>query len=235
MTKDADFKRVVRARMAKTGESYTTALNQLRGSAGTVLHVTYGDSAAGTPRDIVMSDVVIAWGDVLHDGPMPAVPKGELRRIRARHLATLGGATEREVLAGLTGRDRTLRRHRDSYLLWFEADLYDQLQLIQILATLHDDKVDPEQIRLICIGEYPGIGHFGGLGELTADQLAGLRDLSTQLSPAAIELAGRAWTPFGHRARICIGRSSARSPVSCVFWARRSTGSVASFLLPVMA
>ncbi|HEU0238857.1 MAG TPA: DUF1835 domain-containing protein [Micromonosporaceae bacterium] len=194
MTKDADFKRVVRTRMAKTGESYTTALNQLRGTTKDVLHVTNGESAAQTLRASGISDVVLAWRDALHVGPVPAVSAVQLRRIRARQLAKLGDAPQAEVLTGLIERDRTLRRHRGAFQLWFEADLYDQLQVIQILAMLRDNNVDPERIMLICIGEYPGIGHFGGLGELTADQLFGLRDSSVQLSVAAIELACLAWT-----------------------------------------
>ena len=157
MTKDADFKHVVRTRMAKTGESYTTALTQLSGTTSDVLHVTNGDSAAGTLRAGGIDGVVLAWRDVLHTGPVPAVPSGELRRIRARHLGTLDGATERKVLAGLVKRDGTVRRHSGAYQLWFEADLYDQLQLIQILTMLREQQVDPERISLICIGEYPGI------------------------------------------------------------------------------
>jgi hypothetical protein len=137
--------------------------------------------------------VVLPWRDVLHTGPVPAVPAAQLRRIRARYLASLGVTGEPEALVSLTERDRTLHRHRGSYLLWFEADLYDQLQLIQILTMLHGYAVDPQRITLICIGEYPGIGHFGGLGELSADDLAGLRDIGAPLSPAASELARRAW------------------------------------------
>ena len=69
-------------------------------------------------------------------------------------------------------RDRTLAANRDGeYVLWFEADLYDQLQIIQILDRLADLDVPAERITLICIGEHPGIARFGGLGELTAEQL----------------------------------------------------------------
>src|SRR5262245_7299409 len=192
MTKDAGFKRVVRARIAKTGESYTTALAQLSGATNGVLHVTNGDSAAGTLRSGGIADFVLAWRDVLHTGPVPDVPAGELRRIRARHLAMLNRTTERKVLAGLAKRDRTLMQHGGTYQLWFEADLYDQLQLIQILAMLRDDDVDADRINLICIGEYPGIGHFGGFGELSEDQLAGLRDSSPPLLETTLGRAIRA-------------------------------------------
>jgi hypothetical protein len=55
-------------------------------------------------------------------------------------------------------RDRTLAANRDGeYVLWFEADLYDQLQIIQILARLADLGVPAQHITLICIGEHPGI------------------------------------------------------------------------------
>ena len=82
-------------------------------------------------------------------------------------------------------------------MLWFEADLYDQLQLIQIVATLHELKVPASRITLICIGEYPGIAHFGGLGELKADQLRRLPAMAaTPLTTTALEHATRAWTLF---------------------------------------
>jgi hypothetical protein len=43
------------------------------------------------------------------------------------------------------------------YVLWFEADLYDQLQIAEILARLADLGVPAERITLICIGEHAGI------------------------------------------------------------------------------
>jgi hypothetical protein len=82
-------------------------------------------------------------------------------------------------------------------VLWFEADLYDQLQLIQIVAKLHELKVPASRITLICIGEYPGIAHFGGLGELKADQLSRLPAMAAMpLTTTALEHATRAWTLF---------------------------------------
>jgi hypothetical protein len=52
MTRDAGFKRRVRARMAKTGEAYSAARTHLDESgAPGVLNVTNGDSVAGTLRE----------------------------------------------------------------------------------------------------------------------------------------------------------------------------------------
>jgi len=83
-------------------------------------------------------------------------------------------------------------------VLWFEADLYDQLQLAQILATLGELAVPPSRVTLVCVGEYPGVAHFGGLGELDPEQLRGLlTTAATPLGQAAAELAARAWAALG--------------------------------------
>jgi hypothetical protein len=155
------------------------------------LHVTNGDATdvAGTG----LAERVLVWFDVLHEGPVPDVPPDELRRIRA------GFLDGPEALRRFEERDAVLDGARDGrYVLWFEADLYDQLQLAQILSRLALLSVPAERITLICIGEYPGIAHFGGLGELTAGQLRELPSTKAcaPLSPAALDLAGRAWAAF---------------------------------------
>jgi hypothetical protein len=138
----------------------------------------------------------VVWRDVLHEGPVPDVGDEELRDVRARFL---GGGDEAAVAAArraLEERDAALAGGRDGdYVLWFEADLYDQLQLAQILARLAELRVAPERISLICIGEYLGIAHFGGLGELGPEQLAGLPATAlVTLTEEALALATKAWT-----------------------------------------
>ncbi|MEV1005618.1 hypothetical protein [Nonomuraea sp. NPDC050202] len=96
-------------------------------------------------------------------------------------------------------RDAALEANRDGeYVLWFEADLYDQLQITQILARLAEYEVPAEHIMLICIGEHPGIARFGGLGELRPEQLRELpaTKACARLTPAALDLATRAWAAF---------------------------------------
>ncbi|HEX5899436.1 MAG TPA: DUF1835 domain-containing protein [Solirubrobacteraceae bacterium] len=188
MTKQADFKRRVRERMAKTGESYTAARGQLLAQAGTAtLHVTNGDSTALSLRQTSPVERVVAWRDVLHEGPVPDLGEAELRGVRASFLGTRVGELEERDAALATGRD-------GEYVLWFEADLYDQLQIAQILARLAALRVPAERITLICIGEYLGIARFGGLGELRPDQLEELpAAAAVTLTDEALDLATRAW------------------------------------------
>jgi hypothetical protein len=209
MTRQADFKRRVRARMAKTGESYATARHNLLADQpdtaaapadermAAALHVSNGDATdlPGTG----LARRVLYWRDVLHEGPVPAVGPEELRKVRAAFLAQENADDRAEGASMFLDRDRTLAASRDGhYVLWFEADLYDQLQIIQILDRLAGLGVPAGRITLICIGEHPGIARFGGLGELTAEQLRELpaTKARAQLSPAAVQLAARAWAAF---------------------------------------
>jgi hypothetical protein len=183
MTRNADFKRRVRTRMARTGESYAAARARLlagrrepeRERLAGALHVTNGDSAVNGLRGTGLAERILPWRDVLHEGPVPAVPADELRRVRAEFLASEEAGEAAAIRRWLEERDATLAENRDGeYVLWFEADLYDQLQLAQILAELAALGVPPARTTLICVGEHLGIAHFVGLGELRSEQLEGL-------------------------------------------------------------
>ena len=210
MTKQAGFKRRVRARMAKTGESYATARSMLLAEhPGTTpddspldwmpeaLHISNGDATdiPGTG----LARRVVYWRDVLHEGPVPEVPSAELRRIRVDYLTGYQGVERAETMRLFTERDQAVAAsHGGEYVLWFEADLYDQLQIAEVLARLAGLGVPAERVTLICIGEHAGIARFGGLGELTAGQLRELphTNACARLTPAALELATRAWSAF---------------------------------------
>lgn len=142
-----------------------------------------------------LMDHVLPWRDVLHEGPVPDVGDEELRRVRAAFLAG-EDADDIGTVAEFARRDAALADNAAAggYVLWFEADLYDQLQVVQILARLGALGVEPGAITLICIGEHPGIAHFGGLGELNAAQLARLPDRAgAKLTDVALARGARAW------------------------------------------
>jgi uncharacterized protein DUF1835 len=192
----ADLERRVRERRARTGESYAAARVHVLADRPELpaLHVTNGDATVPALRATGLAPLIMTWRDVLHEGPVPDVPDDELRRIRAAFLAG-ENADDVGTAEEFARRDRMLEEHRDGeYVLWFEADLYDQLQLVQILAKLRELEVPPSRITLICIGEYLGVAHFGGLGQLSSEQLGRLPAIAaTTLTSANLDHAARAW------------------------------------------
>jgi hypothetical protein len=208
--------------MVKTGESYAAARAQLpaagdrpaRDRLAGALHVTNGDITVDLLRRAGLAGDALAWADVLHEGPVPGgLGLSELRRVRAGFIAAADGLDPAAVRRRFEERDRALAANRDGeYMLWFEADLYDQLQIAQILGDLGDLGVAPARVTLVCIGEYPGIAHFGGLGQLEPGQFPGLLDAATPLTAEALELGAAAWAALrapdpGGLGRIAASRS----------------------------
>src|SRR5512133_4015627 len=119
------------------GGAYLARRGRETSSSPTLLHVTNGESAGNTLRQTALGGAVLPWQDVLHEGPVPALPRRVLLRTRARFLADCGWGRQQALLSSLERRDRQLLEAlRDGLqvVLWFEHDLYDQLQLLDVRA-----------------------------------------------------------------------------------------------------
>jgi hypothetical protein len=103
-----------------------------------LLHITNGDCAVAVISQVVQGGI-LPWRDVLHEGPVRAgLSLEELSAERARFIADAGWGEFTAVLKNFRERDAAFRRagEHDEIVLWFEHDLYDQLQLIQVLDGL---------------------------------------------------------------------------------------------------
>ncbi len=152
----------------------------------TLLHVTNGESAGNTLRQTALGGAVLSWQDVLHEGPVPDVPPAELRAVRARFLSECGWGAERSLLESFERRDRLFEQALEGgtdVVLWFEHDLYDQLQLLQALVLAGDSRLELIQAD-------------ADLGPLPPD---GLEALWPQRRPVTLHtraLASEAWEAF---------------------------------------
>jgi Domain of unknown function (DUF1835) len=177
-----------------------------------LLHITNGDSAGSTLRQTGLGGAVLPWRDALHEGPVPALPRQELLQTRAGFLADCGWGRRQVLLSSLEQRDQQLLaalRDDLEVVLWFEHDLYDQLQLLDVLALAHTEETAPE---LIVIGSFPGKPSFTGLGELTARELETLWPSRRRAAPAALQAATSAWAAV-----------QAPEPTALAAWATHET------------
>jgi hypothetical protein len=160
-----------------------------------MLHVTNGDSAANSLRASGVPGAILAWQDVLHDGPVPAgLTLDELRPVRARFIADQGWGAYDAVLADFAQRDATLvaANAEDEIVLWFEHDLYDQLQVLQLLDWFAEHPPQAK-LSLLCIGGHPEVANFSGL---TPEQLAALFPLRHEVTDAELALGHAAWAAY---------------------------------------
>jgi hypothetical protein len=163
----------------------------VEGPVTDTLHVTNGDAAVQQLRAAGIPGDFLPWRDVLHEGPVPAMPTpAELRQVRALFLAQRGWAPFTQVFRDLADRDQVLVRSgdRSEVVLWFEHDLYDQLQLLDVLARLAAMPRHPPTVMLVCEEEYLGLADPARLHELWT--------IRSAVTPAQYGLAVRAWEAF---------------------------------------
>ncbi|HET7815242.1 MAG TPA: DUF1835 domain-containing protein [Candidatus Baltobacteraceae bacterium] len=155
------------------------------------LHITNGDSVLYTWKKSGLLGTHLAWKDVLHEGPVPGtLPLANLSRVRADYLASRGYGNAIRIHRDFEKRDALIDEAGsfDEIVLWFEHDLYDQLQLLQILHVLRERNLGAGRVELIHSEQY--------LGMLSPDELIALYPKRKFLTDATARAAARAWQAF---------------------------------------
>ncbi len=164
--------------------------------AAGIVHVVNGDSVEHSLARTHLPGRVVVWRDVLHEGDVPPGDPAAVMQARAAFLAEEGYGSRERIHAGLARADAALVAALDDgceTVLWFEHDLHDQLQLIQILSRIAGH---PQRgaARLITLDRFPGRPGFKGLGELSAGELETLWPARAVIPQEAYDTAARAFT-----------------------------------------
>jgi uncharacterized protein DUF1835 len=156
------------------------------------LNITNGDSAAGTLSEAGIPGKIIAWRDVLHEGRVDSSLSLEaLSRERAKFISERGWDDFAHVSGDFAERDRMIQHldYFDEVTLWFEDDLYDQLQLIQLLDFFARGTSSNKRVSLIVVDGY--------IPPLSAEKLRELDAARATVTDAQLELGRKAWSAFG--------------------------------------
>lgn len=163
------------------------------------LHITNGDGAANLIKESqkIKGDV-LPWRDPMHHGPFPVSNDLDIiSETRSRYLSGPGIAYE-ENKRGFQLRDDHLRAapQYDEIILWFEHDLLDQLQILQLLDWFSGIDLQHTKLMMICIGEFPDFKNFRGLGQLNLKQIESLLDKRQTVTQEQLNLAKIGWEIF---------------------------------------
>lgn len=156
-----------------------------------ILHITNGDSAVNIMKEAGIKGDFLPWRDVLHVGPVPeGLSLKALSQVRADFIKEKAWGDAEAIQQSFDARLEVMNRLQryDKIILWFEHDLYDQLQLIEILAYIKDESLSLENISLICTENY--------LGMVTPEEMKGLYAYESSVTQAQIDLASKSWAAF---------------------------------------
>lgn len=158
------------------------------------LNITNGDVAVGKMTEAGIDGKIIAWRDVLHEGPVDSsLSLEELSKQRARFISGNSWDDFEHVSGDFAERDRMIRHldYFDEVVLWFEDDLYDQLQLIQLLDFFSRDPARKKKLSVIVVDGY--------LPPLSHAELKRLEANRPGVTAEQLSLAQRAWKAFGSK------------------------------------
>jgi Domain of unknown function (DUF1835) len=150
------------------------------------LILTNGDSAAELLRQAGRVATIVPWRDVLHEGPIAAETLEAISAERVSYLARRFRIDPKEIEEEFAERNALMRMHSDfeNIELWFEHDLYDQLQLIQILAFFAEVK-RTDGLALVQADNF--------LGAQRPDTILRFAEQARPITQADIDLAAGVW------------------------------------------
>ena len=156
------------------------------------LNITNGDIAAGTLGEAGIVGKILPWRDVLHEGPVDSsLSLAALSKQRARFIAERGWRSVKQASSEFAERDRAIQKldDVDEVVLWFEDDLYDQIQLIQLLDFFARTPAKGKKVSMVVVDGY--------IPPLSATKIRELDAARPTVTPAQFGLAKRAWKAFG--------------------------------------
>jgi hypothetical protein len=155
------------------------------------LHITNGDGALYLLKKAGILGTHVAWRDALNEGPVPeGLSLEETSAVRATYLSLRAYANPIRLIHDFQRRDAQLRLAGDfqEVVLWFEHDLYDQLQLLQVLTALDELELEPGRIAVVQTDHY--------LASMTVDELLLLMPKRRTATAAIFKSARRSWQRF---------------------------------------
>src|ERR1044072_7084581 len=119
-----------------------------------MLHIHNGDSTANKMKEAAFPGEHFAFREALATGPTPrGVSRDEWLAGRANYLAEGVGLNVEAVKKDLSRMDEALRdvSGHDEVIMWFEHDLFCQINLIYLLDHFSNQDLCNAKLSLICI------------------------------------------------------------------------------------
>ena len=156
-----------------------------------VLNIVNGDVTVEIIKKSHINGDFLPWRDFLHEGPVPQnVFIDKLSKIRAFFIHQEGFGSLEKIEKEFQERDEILKNYHkyQKIILWFEHDLYDQLQILQILSWFKSNNIENIPLSLICTNTY--------LGECSPNEITQLLGYEETITKEHLQLAQKAWFAF---------------------------------------
>lgn len=159
------------------------------------LHITNGDSFTQKLKTLKLKGDIITWREMLCEGKTETnVGSESFWKTRFEFLNKNYKVSKSWFVEKTLKEYRSLCNHRqqDQIVLWFEFDLFCQINMLAVLSWLKSHRRHAE-ISLVCSGREDESDNLYTLNDLSTEQLLALYKNRTVLSQSDIEYADYVW------------------------------------------
>ncbi len=160
-----------------------------------LLHITNGDAFTERLGTLKLKGDVITWREMLCEGKtLNNVGSEKFWKTRFEFLNKNYKVSKSWFIEKTLKEYRSLCNHKqqDHIVLWFEYDLFCQINMLAVLSWLKANRKYAE-ISLVCSGKEDNSDKLYGLNELSNEQLFKLYENRTILTQDDIEYADYVW------------------------------------------
>lgn len=181
---------------------FISVFNNLYEGGKGMLHIVNGDSVSDKLKQGVIQGDILVWREVYSTGPVfREMAESSNRSVRAQYLEQTPGVPQSEYIKSSDTQYKALQDFKKykEIVLWFEHDLFDQTMLCYLLHWFAKQSLGETKLSLLCIGTYPGISLFRGLGQLTIKQIEALSGTWQSVGYQELKLGTKVWEAYTSR------------------------------------
>lgn len=159
------------------------------------LHITNGDEFTQKLSSLNLEGEIITWREMLCEGKTESnVGSESFWKTRFEFLSKNYKVTKSWFIDKTLKEYRSLCNHKkeDQIVLWFEYDLFCQINMLAVISWLKINRPFAE-ISLVCSGETEGSDILYGLNDLDSEQILKLYEDRTFLNQDDVEYADYVW------------------------------------------
>jgi len=164
-----------------------------------MLHIVNGDAVGDKLKQGTIRGEILVWRELYTEGPI-FLQDGDTYQgnIRTKYMENELGIPHEHWVNTNEEQARLLANftEHEEVVLWFEHDLFDQTMLCYLLHWFSQKRLDRTKLSLLCIGEFPGIAIFHGLGQLSVEQLSSLFSQRQVIGQDVLQLGKKAWETY---------------------------------------
>ncbi len=160
-----------------------------------LLHITNGDAFTTRLNSMGLKGDIITWREMLCEGKtLTNVGSESFWKTRFDFFHKNYKVSKSTFIERTLKEYRSLCNHKqqDQIVLWFEYDLFCQVNMLAVISWLKANRRHAE-ISLVCSGKEDETDHLYALNDLTTDQLHSLYENRIILTQDDIEYADYVW------------------------------------------